>query len=614
MRINIFSTSMNEKNVVICEVEFYLFFLLMRKLLSLSLGLLTAASSFATVKNITIPAVPDGNKRCGFVVKEIPTNLGLTDDQHKAIEEELVGWTWGAYSAMADNMVYSLSNGGNNIIHGATFIDSLSSNDTINVVISAGKMPELHIQDTVVCASENLHAISLPTYKNGTVWIKNYLTGEYEEVESLTYSYFASMWRSKEPFPIIFNKDSLFQYFDHNLYRELNVQPIDTIAWKKYIDLLGDPILNTPATSNIYMFTMSDTVTGCHANMSALISVDDCSSSVMWLNYNGPKEYHDYVMDSPSYYLRDDSIMAINPLLDCICPLSLDTIIESTQSDDTSACEHYKYDVTIKLAARLDSSYVDTIVAYIIHLDNSGATFQLFKDTAIAEFAGNCVFTVPYFVLPKEEDCKCGSYYYTANMQIGDTITESTDLIFTIKNYCTGTIFDTVHILVPEKDELVQIFGGDTTVHAKDSVSLRSIVEIRGTTLTYDWNTNGCINVPNASIILNVYKDTVTENNFVNIYSEPYILDNIKKSGKYFFTAIDTFSGCSASLDVDITVLANDSSASSNLTADVYEQAGDIYTVSGTVVMKNVYLKDALARLKEGLYIFNNKKIYIRRK
>ncbi len=569
----------------------------MRKLLSLSIGLLTAASALAAVKTVTIPAVPDGKGTCSFVVNEIPDSLGLTDLEYEVLNRDLKGKVIHDDSGYIIYLDGGLEQPKKNQIE-IIVTDSLNTvNDTIICDIFYGKAPRVSISDTTICAQAELRARTLPTYELGSYWGRNIFTNEMEELPSFSNIFSVERFRNPSPDSIVWLKDY--------------IAPNDS-----NVAHTNDVIFDNPSKSSLYLFTIIDTITGCQAAKIANITVEDCKSfsDLVWLNYNGPKEYHDYVMDSPSYYLRDDSIMAINPLVDCICPLSLDTIIESTQSDDTSACEHYKYDVTIKLAARLDSSYVDTIVAYIIHLDNSGATFQLFKDTAIAEFAGNCVFTVPYFVLPKEEDCKCGSYYYTANMQIGDTITESTDLIFTIKNYCTGTIFDTVHILVPEKDELVQIFGGDTTVYAKDSVSLRSIVEIRGTTLTYDWNTNGCINVPNASIILNVYKDTVTENNFVNIYSEPYILDNIKKSGKYFFTAIDTFSGCSASLDVDITVLANDSSASSNLTADVYEQAGDIYTVSGTVVMKNVYLKDAMSSLKEGLYIFNNKKIYIRRR
>jgi len=591
----------------------------MRKLLSLSLGLLTAASALATVKNITIPAVPDGNKRCGFVVKEIPTNLGLTDDQHKAIEEELVGWTWGAYSAMADNMVYSLSNGGNNIIHGATFIDSLSSNDTINVVISAGKMPELHIQDTVVCASENLHAISLPTYKNGTVWIKNFITGEYQEVESPICSYFASEWLSIEPDIIIYNKDSLFQYFDHNLNRELSVQPIDTIVWKKYVYLLGDPILDTPSAPKMYMFTMSDTVTGCHANMSALISVQDCSESVMWINYDGPKEYNEYRSSDYLSYLKEDSIMALDPRVNCICPLTLDTIVESTQSDDATACEHYKYDVTVKLAANSD-----TIVAYVLHLNDSGSGFAFSSHNILANNTKTCTFTVPdglaYARLP---DCDCGSYYYSTNMNIGDTITSSCDLIYTFKNFCTGDLHDTIHIIVPNKDEVVQLYAMDTTVYASDSTSITQTIESTGTIYMYDWYNHSDIQaVPNNAIHITIYKDSINPNNIV-MSNDPiacrhetpfkFILDNSKKSGTYYYVARDTITGCTATAKNEIIVLDSTNDVRL-LPADLNEVKANVYSINGGVVMQNVYLKDAMSSLKEGLYIFNNKKIFIRRK
>ena len=56
----------------------------MRKTLLLSLTLLSAISTFATVKNVTIPVVPEG-KNCRFVIKDIPGNLDVTEEQNQAL-------------------------------------------------------------------------------------------------------------------------------------------------------------------------------------------------------------------------------------------------------------------------------------------------------------------------------------------------------------------------------------------------------------------------------------------------------------------------------------------------------------------------------------------------
>lgn len=61
----------------------------MRKTLLLSLTLLSAVSTFATVKNVTIPAAPEG-KNCRFVIKDIPGNLDVTEEQNQALNS-LVG-------------------------------------------------------------------------------------------------------------------------------------------------------------------------------------------------------------------------------------------------------------------------------------------------------------------------------------------------------------------------------------------------------------------------------------------------------------------------------------------------------------------------------------------
>lgn len=65
----------------------------MRKTLLLSLTLLSAATTFATEKTVTIPAVPEG-RDCRFVIQGIPSNLDVTEEQNQALNS-LVGSTYG---------------------------------------------------------------------------------------------------------------------------------------------------------------------------------------------------------------------------------------------------------------------------------------------------------------------------------------------------------------------------------------------------------------------------------------------------------------------------------------------------------------------------------------
>lgn len=125
--------------------------------------------------------------------------------------------------------------------------------------------------------------------------------------------------------------------------------------------------------------------------------------------------------------------------------------------------------------------------------------------------------------------------------------------------------------------------------------------------------------VNSSNNITKAYFNSIAEENLVlrtggNEMPTLYFLDNVKKTGTYYFVVRDTMTGCEATKDIVITVLGNDSTPASLYPADIYEVKGNIYTVSGAVVMKDVYLKDVKDILKEGLYIFNNRKIYIKRK
>ncbi|MBQ6561336.1 MAG: hypothetical protein IJL84_03220, partial [Paludibacteraceae bacterium] len=359
---------------------------------------------------------------------------------------------------------------------------------------------------------------------------------------------------------------------------------------------------------------------GCNQTGYATITVKNCKTSyIHWFNYDGPKEYHAFRSDDYLSYLKEDSIYVLDPFVNCICKLPLDTIVESTQSEDPEDCEHYKYDVTVKLAATVTYNgkvlESDTIVAYVLHLDDSGSSFRIAPDTAIANYNGNCVFTVPeiQLLMPK---CDCGSYYYTQNLHTGDTITKSCDVIFTFRNYCKGDTIEKVHVLVPDD---IRIFGNDTSVYAKDSTELMKVIYIDSRRPVYNSFTHKVEMTISRTIELKGYFNSIAEDSLVLSHGGKempilYFLDNVNKTGTYYFVARDTMTGCEATENFAITVLGNDSTPAPLYLADIYDVKGNIYTVSGAIVMKDVYLKDVKDRLNEGIYIFNNKKIYINRK
>ena len=212
--------------------------------------------------------------------------------------------------------------------------------------------------------------------------------------------------------------------------------------------------------------------------------------------------------------------------------------------------------------------------------------------------------------------CDCGSYYYTQNLYTGDTITKSSDVIFTFRNYCKGDTVEKVHVLVPDD---IRIFGNDTTVFAKDSIGLDKVIYIDSRRPVYNSFTHKVEMTISRTIELKGYFNSIAEDSLVLSHGGKempilYFLDNVNKTGTYYFVARDTMTGCEATEDFAITVLGNDSTPAPLHPADIYKVKGNIYTVSGTVVMKNVYLKDVKDILKEGIYIFNNKKIFINRK
>ena len=569
---------------------------LMRKRVLFSLGLLSAVSTFATVKTVTLPAVQE-SRNCSFIIRDIPDSLGVTEEQQKALNT-LVGNTY-----EENTTVYfytdSLGNG--------TF------KDTLKCEISIGRKVSLMVNDTILCAEDSTPAVSLMHFNDGFYWRKDPYSGVYTEVKPHYNMSVLKVEKIPDPldldsFKIPFDStrhDSSLYYYDNNnidLYLEFT------------------HLFNDVDQTGIYLFSAKDTLNGCNQTGYATITVKNCKTShIHWINYDGSKEYRALRSDDYLSYLKEDSIYVLDPFVNCICKLPLDTIVESTQSEDPEDCEHYKYDVTVKLAATvhdLDGIVEsDTIVAYVLHLDDAGSSFKIAPDTAIATFNGNCVFTVPEITLlmPK---CDCGSYYYTQNLHTGDTITKSCDVIFTFRNYCKGDTVEKVHVLVPDD---IKILGEDTTVYAKDSIALTKVFFVDSRLPQYNSFTHKIEIMLSSNNITKAYFNSIAEENLVlrtggNEMPTLYFLDNVNKTGTYYFVVRDTMTGCEATKDFVITVLGNDSTPASLYPAEIYEVKGNIYTVSGAVVMKNVYLKDVKDILKEGLYIFNNRKIYIKRK
>lgn len=572
----------------------------MRKTLLLSSALLSAATTFATVKTVTLPAVPKGHN-CSFVIQDIPGNLDLDGIQNDILHS-LVGSTY-----EKDTTIY--------------FNSYHSTNDTLKCEISIGRKASLVVNDTILCAEDSTFFGSLIKLNNGSYWKKDLYSDTYYEYRPNYDDIYAMKIKIPDSIPL----DSIYSIPLDSIY----YLPIDSTRHDSTFYYPGSHIDYYPNfvrtfdnvnQTGVYTFVARDTFTGCIHREIAKITVNKCNISyIHWYNYDGPKEYRALRSDDYLSYLKEDSIYVLDPFVNCICKLPLDTIVESTQSENPEDCEYYKYDVTVKLAATIhDLNGVvesDTIVAYVLHLDDSGSSFEIAPDTAIANYNGNCVFTVPeiQLLMPK---CDCGSYYYTQNLHTGDTITKSCDVIFTFRNYCKGDTVEKVHVLVPDD---IRIFGNDTTVFAKDSIGLDKVIYIDSRRPVYNSFTHKVEMTISRTIELKGYFNSIAEDSLVLSLGGKempilYFLDNVNKTGTYYFVARDTMTGCEATENFAITVLGNDSTPAPLYLADIYDVKGNIYTVNGAIIMKNVYLNDVKERLKEGIYFFNNKKIYINRK
>ncbi|MBE6327132.1 MAG: hypothetical protein E7077_08760 [Bacteroidales bacterium] len=567
----------------------------MRKRVLFSLGLLSAVSTFATVKTVTLPAVQE-SRNCSFIIRDIPDSLGVTEEQQKALNT-LVGNTY-----EENTTVYFYSDS----LENGTF------KDTLKCEISIGKKVSLVVKDTLLCAEDSTPAISLVHFNDGFYWRKNPYSGVYEEV--------------KPHYNITVLKGRILPQDSIALLDSLSRIPFDTTSHDSTLSYIPRYVYNPNFVhffddvnqTGLYSFGAKDTLNGCSQTGYATITVKKCNTDIHWINYDGPKEYHEFRSDDYLSYLKEDSIYVLDPFVNCICKLPLDTIVESTQSENPEDCDYYKYDVTVKLVATIhDLNGVvesDTIVAYVLHLDDSGSSFEIAPDTAIATFNGNCVFTVPEISILRPS-CDCGSYYYTQNLHTGDTITKSCDVIFTFRNYCKGDTIRKMRVLVPDD---IKILGYDTTVYTKDSIALTRIFFVDSRLPQYNSFTHKIETNLSNTTITKAYFNSIAEENLVlrtggKEMPIPYFLDNVSKTGTYYIVATDTTTGCEATKDFVITVLGKDSTPAPLYPADIYEVKGNIYTVSGAVVMKNVYLKDVKDILKEGLYIFNNRKIYIKK-
>lgn len=586
--------------------------MLMRKFLSLGLGFLSAATSLASVKTITIPAVPKG-ANCEFVVKDIPSNLGLSATADSIVRERLINTTVADKYKPSNPVQITLSNE-----DGAV--------DTINCVISTGKRGTLLVNDTTLCASDSVEALSLIKLEKGSYWWINPLSGDYEEKEP----YYDNL--SAQTLKIFPNDTIIYFKPDTLIFEEIDSLSTPVIFWNfkgaqadtsAKLEVSRTPIIFTsPEQSSHYLFLAQDTITGCWQTAVSKITVKNCAlPKIIWENYNGLKHYNAWYGDEDYLkFLDNDSIKARDPRVKCICPLPLDTIIETNRTRESSECGYYNFDVTVKLAATIYDEFdeskpiSDTIVAYVVHVMYPIEEITN-VDQLVANYAGNCTFTVPDLLLEDNADCNCTTYFNFSGMtpNPGDTLTETTNAYMTFRGVCGEEIVLGTTIIVPDKDEVVSVSGYcDTTVLARDKTDLMNIVSIRGTLPKYNWSEGDIQNVPIQTFIVNAYKDTISDSTLVLSDGKPYYLDDVTKSGSYIFVVEDRITGCEASTIVPV-IVKDTNSAATLLPADMCNVRADIYTISGVLVMKDTYLKDAIDRLNEGLYIFNNKKLYIKK-
>lgn len=426
----------------------------------------------------------------------------------------------------------------------------------------------------------------------GYVW--EYYQGEYLTVPStiLTDYYKGGVWEDS----LVYSNNS--KTYGNKFAGLTPEQKIDKLTLKD-------------STQNDYYYIVAmDTTTGCTDTAATYINVVEIKSGIVWIKRPAYQEIETPYCQPVDLLLPDTMAIAKSSCSD----VAIRVITVSDQDPSDSACGHYIYTVRYYLEASDACGNSDSVLIATLHVNYEKPHVSNQVIEIPADYAKGCELVIPDATKHRLFNTQqfCGAnLQISQNIAPGTPITKDTSLMISFKDACKnyGVVYG-VNVYVP--DMIVKATAPETFEYAtaygyvqhQEPLSLTDVFHANGFNYIYDEP------VP-ATILKKFYKKVEDGEDIEILY--PYTVkgESPEESGYYYMVATDSASGCS---DTAISKITFEIVVSSPVIANEQgEKKVSIYTPSGIVVGKDVYFKDVMNELKNGLYIVNDKKYYLKK-
>lgn len=426
----------------------------------------------------------------------------------------------------------------------------------------------------------------------GYVW--EYYQGEYLTVPStiLTDYYKGGVWEDS----LVYSNNS--KTYGNKFAGLTPEQKIDKLTLKD-------------STQNDYYYIVAmDTTTGCTDTAATYINVVEIKSGIVWIKRPAYQEIETPYCQPVDLLLPDTMAIAKSSCSD----VAIRVITVSDQDPSDSACGHYIYNVRYYLEASDSCGNIDSLWVATLHVNYEKPHVSNELIDIPADYAKACEFAIPdatkNHLFSSQQFCGA-NLKISQNIAPGTLITKDTSLLISFADACKnyGTVYS-VKVFVPDmiiKATAPESFNYVTAygyIPDQEPLSLIDVFQANGISYIYGEP------VP-ATILQKFYKKVENGEDIEILY--PYTVkgDSPEDSGYYYMVATDTASGCS---DTAISKITFEIVVSSPVIANEQgEKKVSIYTPSGIVVGNDVYFKDVMNELKNGLYIVNDKKYYLKK-
>ena len=374
--------------------------------------------------------------------------------------------------------------------------------------------------------------------------------------------------------------------------------------------IIEKSVLNSSSQSGTYYIVAMDTTTGCTDTAATYINVVEIKSGIVWIKRPAYQEIETPYCQPVDLLLTDTMAIAKSSCSD----VAIRVITVSDQDPSDSACGHYIYNVRYYLEASDSCGNIDSLWVATLHVNYEKPHVSNEIIHIPADYAKGCELAIPD--VTKDDHFRL-QQFCSANLQIsqniapGTLITKDTSLMISFKDACKnyGVVYG-VKVYVP--DMIVKATAPEslsyTTAYGyidnQEPLSLTDVFHAESFNYTYGDPVPG-------TILQKFYKKVEDGEDIEILY--PYTVkgDSPEESGYYYMVATDSATGCS---DTAISKIIFDIVVSSPIIANEQgEKKVSIYTPSGIVVGKEVYFKDVINDLKNGLYIVNNRKYYLKK-